>query len=67
MRDPAERAPIPGRVRAAHPALLLLNSGQGMGEGGRNGDVSTPTMPVCRGDLVERQDAVKARATPAAT
>ena len=60
-------APIPGRARAAHPALPLLNSCQGMGEGGRNGDVRGPTTPYAWGGLGELRSAVKARATSSAT
>ncbi|GAX58447.1 hypothetical protein SO3561_10020 [Streptomyces olivochromogenes] len=46
-RNTGERAPIPGSGRAAaHPALPLLNSSQGMGKSGRNGDVRGPTTPV---------------------
>lgn len=65
--QPAERAPIPGAAAPPIPPSLILNSNQGMGEGGRNGDVSGPTTPYARGDLGGLRGAVEAGATPTAT
>ncbi len=64
----AERAPIPGRGRAVHPApLFLLHSAEGHGQSSRNGDVSSPTMAERRGDLRGHGDGPAGRATPVAT
>ncbi|MGW3029171.1 DUF6233 domain-containing protein [Streptomyces sp. NPDC001221] len=46
-RNTGQRAPIPGSVRAAHPAHLSPSlQPRDMSESGRNGDVSPPTIPA---------------------
>ncbi|MFD5569461.1 hypothetical protein [Streptomyces cadmiisoli] len=66
-RNTGGRARSPAASAPPSPLSLILNSSQGMGEGGRNEDVSGPTTPYARGDLGGLRGASKAGATPTAT